>query len=173
MISYSRHSGSTWVPSQRECRSAITLWLGTWQPDWVAQWPDAGEYSLPPGCLCLQHRQDSGLRNLLLESWAGSFQAADLHVCWNLENRAGGHECGACKCGGILVGGLCSSLCHVSPEFSPNSFFPFHLSLFLLPTNLWPQQKGLMLHLVNHQRWQPLCPLLCLAPRSMWSPLIL
>ena len=94
-------------------------------PGRVAQWPDTMACCLYYDCLCFHQRQDSGLRNILFESWADSLFPAGLRECFNLENRSGGCECGAYKTSGIFDGGLYSTLCLSSPEFSPNFFLPF------------------------------------------------
>ena len=117
--------------------------MGHFQPGQVAQWLDSLTGCLRCDCSLLLQRQDSGPRNTWLDSWACSLQAVGLRGCWHLENGAGGPERGACKSGGILVGGLCLYLCPSSPSFPPTSFFPFHLSLPLLSPRPSPQQKVL------------------------------
>ena len=116
---------------------ALPAWSGgplAGQPDW----------------LFLQ-RQNSGARNTWLESWAPSFRGKGLCECWNVENGAGGPKWGACKSTGILVGGLCSSLCILSfsGELSENFVLPFPSELLppvATPVPATPDLKHGQLH---------------------------
>ena len=84
-------SGPNCLTSERGHSSAFR-YVGDFQPDLVALWPDSWTGRLGSDCYLVVHRQNSGLIHTWLESWVCCFLESGLQGVWHQESWAGGRE---------------------------------------------------------------------------------